>query len=274
MKEATPVNAMKPMNQLTRLTLQSCALLLALLVGAVPALAQEQQQQQEKPEFVQQYEAAVAVAKEAQALEGENPEEAAARYAEAYQQLADAARMADEEGASGTAGDIRQMAAKLAYRAGQQLYKNDMDEASIEHFEAGIEIDPSFAQNRQGLEAAQNALRQGPVVEASQALRANNPQQALDVLEGVEEENANVYYYRAEAYLALQDYENAIAAADQALEAGGLSGSRQGRLHLIRGESYMQTGNNDAAKASLEQAQTMGSSEVSARAKALLEQIG
>lgn len=274
MKEATPVNAMKPMNQLTRLTLQSCALLLALLVGAVPALAQEQQQQQEKPEFVQQYEAAVAVAKEAQALEGENPEEAAARYAEAYQQLADAARMADEEGASGTAGDIRQMAAKLAYRAGQQLYKNDMDEASIEHFEAGIEIDPSFAQNRQGLEAAQNALRQGPVVEASQALRANNPQQALDVLEGVEEENANVYYYRAEAYLALQDYENAIAAADQALEAGGLSGSRQGRLYLIRGESYMQTGNNDAAKASLEQAQTMGSSEVSARAKALLEQIG
>lgn len=266
------MNVMKPISKLACLTLP-CALLLTMLIGAVPALAQEQEQQ-EKPEFVQRYEAAVAVAKKAQQLEGENPEEAAATYAEAYQELAEAAEMAEAEDASGTASQIREMGAKLAYRAGQQLYKNDMEEASIEHFEAGLEIDPNFAQNQQGLEAAQNALRQQPVVEASQALRDNDPQQALELLQQVEEENSTVYFYRAEAYLALNDYENAIAAVNQALEVGGLSNSRQGRLYLIRGESYIQTGDEDAARTSLERAQALGDSAVSSRAAALLERIG
>lgn len=267
------MNVMKPMSKLACLTLP-CALLLMMLIGAVPALAQEQGEQQEKPEFVQRYEAAVAVAKKAQQLEGENPEEAAATYAEAYQELAEAAEMAEAEDASGTASQIREMGAKLAYRAGQQLYKNDMEEASIEHFEAGLEIDPNFAQNRQGLDAAQNALRQQPVVEASQALRDNDPQRALELLQGVEEENSTVYFYRAEAYLALNDYENAIAAADQALAAGGLSSTEEGRVYLIRGEAYMETGDDDAARASLERAQALGDNAVSSRAEALLERIG
>lgn len=269
------MNVTKPTSKLARLTLQSCALLLALLIGAAPALAQEQgEQQQEKKEFAKQYEAAVEVAKEAQGLEGENPEEAAARYAEAYEQMAEAAEMAEAEEASGAASQIREMAAKLAYRAGQQLYKNDMTEASIEHFEAGLEIEPDFAQNQQGLEAAQNALRQRPVVEASQALRDNDPQRALELLQEVEEENSDVFFYRAEAYFALNDYENAIAAADQALEAGGLSSTEEGRVYLVRGEAYMETGDEDAARASLEQAQALGDSAVSSRAQALLERIG
>ncbi len=250
------------------LTLLAASLL--VLAGATPALAQ---QQSEAPAYQQEYKAGIEAAKQAQQLEETNPAQAAEAYAEAYVILAEAAEMAEAEGATGNANKIRTLAAKLAYQAGMLLHNSGQSEAAIEHFEYGIELAPAFAKNREGLSAAQASLKQGPVVAASQAINSDNPQKALDLLQDAEP-SPDVYFYRAVAYQALNNPQQAAAAANQALEAGGNSATREGRLYLILGEAQIALGNSASARAALQQAQAQGAPQTSARAQALLDQLG
>lgn len=240
---------------------------LVIGVGATPALAQSS-----PPAYAQAYESGMETASEARQLEESNIAEAASLYEEAYRQLAEASEGAQEEGNLEHSDQIRMTAAKLAYRAGQLLYDDQQLEAAMGHFEYGMDLAPSFAANRDAYNTAQAALRQGPVVEASQALNSGNPREALAVLEGAEE-TPNVLFYKAEAYNALNEDEQSITLAQRALEGDALSSTKRARLYLLIGEAQMRQGDQEGARTNLARAQEMGSGQVSERAAALLGQL-
>lgn len=242
----------------------------ALMVGlsATPALAQDGDQ----PAYATKYANAMKQAKQASQLESTNIEQAANTYEEVYTALNQASQEAQEAGNLEHSDQIRLKAAQIAYRAGKLLYDDGQLEPAMEHFQAGMDIEPSFAQNRQALNAAEQTMKQGPVVDASRALNSGNPREALAALEGVEE-TANVLFYKAEAYNALNENQEALSFARRAVQDGSLSNNKEARLYLLIGEVQMKEGNTADARTSLERAQQMGSAQVRDRAAALLGQI-
>lgn len=245
--------------------------LLALLVaglGAGSAWAQD------KPGYASDYESAISAAKQAQQTENSgNLQEASDQYAQAYEQLADAATAAEEAGDLKNSDTMRRKAAQIAYKAGQMLYKDGQAEAAIPHFEAGAEIDPSFQGNQNGLTAAQGKIKNVPLREGLTAFQNQEYAQAIQILQGVED-SADKYFYLANAYLQTRDFGNAIDAANQAFSMGGLSASNTAQLYLTRGEAYMQEGDNEEAIADFQEAKNRGGGQVSDRAQGLLVQLG
>ncbi len=239
-------------------------------LGTTPAFAQESQQGQ--PEYAQTYASALQTAQQAEQLEGSNMEQAVELYAEAYMQLEQAAAGARDEGNLDHADQISTTAAKLAYAAGKLLYDADQVDAAMEHFQYGMELDPSFAANRQAYNAAEQSMRRGPVIAASRALNNGQPREALELLEGVEE-TSDVLFYKAAAYAAINEDAQALTYAQQAIASGELSTSRQARMYLLIGEAHIQQGNTAEAQTSLARARDLGSAQISSRAAALLEQI-
>ena len=241
----------------------------ALLFGAGAVHAQSQ------PEYAALYEEAKQTAQEGIRMQqSDDVAGAVENYEAAYRQLAEAAEIAQQEGSVENANMIEALAAKLAYRAGSLLHNNDQSEAAIAHFEFGQQIaPPSYTNNTTGLRAARNALEQGPIVDASRALRDGNPRRTLQLLSEVEEQTGTTYFYQALAHQQLGNSESAIGYAGRALSADGLSGSRRGQMHLVIGEENMKLGDNEAARAALAQAADVGSAQVSDRAEALMERL-
>lgn len=112
---------------------------------------------------------------------------------------------------------------------------------------------------------SQKAIRDQYIFMASSALSGDGtPTRAgatqalahLDELEThVPEADADVFYYRAEAYKVLGEYDQAVAMADQALELHTGSKSDKAKIYFVKGESLMLAGNNDAAKLAFQEAQ-------------------
>ena len=251
-------------------------LLTGLSAGAAYAQDQQsgdQQQSSNQVGYAADYEAGMTAAKEGQAAqEAGNVEQALSSYTTAYQTLADVSAAAETAGDLQNADKTKRIAAQIAYRAGQLLYKQGDSEGAIEHFQQGLEIDPSYQKNQQGISAANSKMETGPLVAGSQALAAGNPREAIEVLTPAED-TAKKYFYLANAYLSTRDFGNAISAASRAFEMGGLSGSNVAQLYLTRGEAYMQDGNAEAAISDLQEAQSRGSGQVSQRAAGLLENL-
>ena len=245
------------------------ALAVALFFGAGAVQAQDGGSNQ--PEYAAQFKEAMATAKEGVSLQkSDDVEGAVEKYEAAYRQLAKVADMAKEAGSVENATKAQRLSAQMAYRAGSLLHNNDQSKAAIAHFEFGRDIaPPSYTKNTTGLKAARASLKKGPVVDASRALRDGNPRRTLELLSGLEEQTATSYFYQALAHQELDNSESAIGYAGRALEAGGLSTSKQRRLHLLMGEENMKLGNNEAAREALAQAADMGSD----RAEALIKQL-
>lgn len=199
---------------------------------------------------------------------------AVSKYETAYRNLTKAAEMAQEDGQVEAANQIQMLAAKLAYRAGSALHNNDQSQKAVAHFEFGQQVAPaSYTRNTSGLQAARKSLKQGPIVDASRALRDGNPQRTIDLLSELDEQTATSYFYQALAHQQLGNSESAVAYAGRALDAGELGTSKRGQLHLTIGEVRMKQGNNEEARQALEQAAELGSPQVSDRAEALMEQL-
>lgn len=115
---------------------------------------------------------------------------------------------------------------------------------------------------------AEGAIRSLYIANASQALArggdtpsAADAEEAVSHLQAMEEYvelDADAQYYLAEAYKALGQYDQAIAAANKGLELHSGSKSDAAKLHFVKGEALMMQGNNSAAVAAFREA-TYGS---------------
>jgi hypothetical protein len=248
------------------------ALAVALLVGAGAAQAQSSSS---ATQYEKMFKQARQTAKQGvQAQKSDDIAGAVQKYETAYRNLAEAADLAQQDGQVEAANQIKMLAAKLAYRAGSALHNNDQSQEAVAHFEFGQQVaPPSYTQNTSGLQAARKALKQGPIVDASRALRDGNPRRTIELLSEMDEQTATSYFYQAVAHQELGNPESAVAYASRALDAGGLGTSKRGQLYLTTGEVQMQQGNTEQARRALEQAADLGSPQVSDRAEALLEQL-
>lgn len=119
------------------------------------------------------------------------------------------------------------------------------------------------AGDRQVAQNAVDAIRGQYIFLASAALSADNPTRAkatealehLSELENQVEIDADALYYRAEAYKVLGQYNEAVAAANQALELHTGSRSDKAKIYFVKGEALMLDGQNDQAKLAFEEAQ-------------------
>jgi tetratricopeptide (TPR) repeat protein len=204
------------------------------------------------------------------AQQADDVSSAVAKYETAYKKFNKAAGLAKNEGSVENANIMQKMAAQIAYRAGSLLHKNDQSQAAVKHFEFGQKVaPPSYTKNTTGLKAARGSMKQGPVVDASRALRDGNPRRTLELLSEVEEQTGTTYFYRALAHQELGNNKNVVANAGLAINAGGLSTSKQRRLYLAMGEAHMNMGDDQSAREALAQAADLGSD----RAEVLMERI-
>ena len=248
------------------------ALAVALLFGAGPAQAQSSG---DAKQYEKMYNQARQTARQGkQAQQSDDIAGAVEKYETAYRNLAEAADLAQQDGQVEAANQIQMLAAKLAYRAGSALHNNDQSQEAVAHFEFGQQVaPPSYTRNTSGLQVARKALKEGPIVDASRALRDGNPRRTIELLSQMNEQTATSYFYQAVAHQKLGNPESAIAYAGRALDAGGLGTSKRGQLYLTTGEVQMQQGNTEEARQALEQAAELGSPQVSDRAEVLMEQL-
>jgi tetratricopeptide (TPR) repeat protein len=227
------------------------------------------------PAYIQQYSAAMQTAKQGVSLQrSDDVAGAVEKYEAAYRNLAEAAELARKDGAVENTNKIETKAAQIAYRAGSLLHNSDQSEAAIAHFEFGQQVaPPSFTQNTSGLRAARRKLQSAPVAAASQSVSQGNYREALQQLSEIEEQTGKTYFYTAIAHNRLNNTEQAVAYAGRTLEAGGLSGRRQGQMYLIIGEGQLRMGNDEAARSALERAVDLGSSSVAQSAQYTLDQM-
>lgn len=246
------------------------ALMLAFFtagLGATPALAQEDQA----------YKEAFNAGLEAYQAKNVN---------EAYNQWVRAAELAEQAGDADVAQKAMSYVTQLDYARGLQAYKQENYQEALQHFEAGLQHDPTYTKHyygqgltlkkldrfddaiaaymkaaeggdRQVAQTAEDAIRKEYIFLASSKLAegGENPtrsqaQQAVEYLTQMQEyvePDADAYYYLAEAYKTLGDYGQAIEAADQGLEVHRGSRTDKAKLYFVKGESLMFQGNNTAA---------------------------
>ncbi|MEX0821555.1 MAG: hypothetical protein WD021_05375 [Rhodothermales bacterium] len=117
--------------------------------------------------------------------------------------------------------------------------------------------------NADALRQGQAGLRDYYVFLASSALgrraepAASDAREALEYLDELEQQlepDADTYFYRAVAHNALGNYDEAIALTDQALEVHRGSRTDAAKIHFIRGEALMYSGETAAAKESFQNA--------------------
>ena len=141
------------------------------------------------------------------------------------------------------------------YNKAKALQKLDRWEEALAIFQAVMAMD-----DRKSSNSAEKTVRGHYVFIASSALSSNNSspsrgdaQRAIDALEEMEgyvEADADVFYYRAEAYKTLGEYAQAVEMADQALAIHRGSLSDKAKIYFVKGESLMFSGSNqDASEA-------------------------
>lgn len=249
---------------------------LALLIGfvALPAVAQETKTViKEGQEYKMKYNEALEAAK-------------AKDYNKAYTAFGEAATLAEAAGESDVAAKANKVMAQIDNSRGTRAFKQENYEEALQFHQTGIELSNGYVPNhygkakalqkmdrmeealpifqavmgmgdRKSASAAERSVRGHFVYIASTQLSSNNSapsqgnaQAALDALEEMElyvEADADVLYYRAEAYKTLGDYAKSIEMADKALEVHRGSRADKAKIYFVKGEAHMFAGSNQAA---------------------------
>ncbi len=249
---------------------RAALVLVALLCFALPAQSQE---------YKETYNTA---------LEAANAKD----YATARGHFAEAADGADAEGDAEIARRARYAAAQMDNRLGNAALRAEDAATALAHYQAGVAMFPSYIKNAYGhglalkklgrMEealdiwqsildntqdrktalAANEAIRDHFNYHAASALSKRNPtasdgDRALAALEQslkYVEADSEYYYFVAVAQFAKGNSGAAIAAADQSLALHRGSRTDAAKIHFIKGEAQVASGDRDGAKASFENA--------------------
>ena len=208
----------------------------------------------------------------------------------AYAQWEEAHRLAGEADQSRVQEQIGERLVQLARTQGNNAIEEERNEDVVYHFEKGIEFAPDEAyfyygkglgylrleDEENGIEMMLEAIsvgeetgdqrtvgmtteriRQEYISRASQALSNDNPGDAIDALDTLEEyvdPNANAFFYRGMALFELGDYEDAIAAAQEGLNLHDGGRSSAAKFHFVIAESQFNLGNTEEACETFEDA--------------------
>lgn len=154
--------------------------------------------------------------------------------------------------------------AKNYYGKALALKNQDKWAEALPLYKQAIEVAQAEGAS-QVAQQATAAIRDQFVFLASSSLSGENGNptrsgatQALATLEEAEthlsEPDADIFYYRAEAYKVLGEYDQSVAMADRALELHRGSKSDKAKIYFVKGESLMLSGENDAAKLAFQEA--------------------
>ena len=257
-------------------TLKLASFALALSLFVLPASAQEGETKtviKEGQEYKMKYNEALEAAK-------------AKDFNTAYAAFEEAAELAEAAGQPDVVSRSMKVMAQIDNMRGTAAFKKEDFAGALAHHQTGIEHANDYVPNhygkakalqkldrfdealpifqavmsmddRKSATAAERTVRGHYVYIASTALSSNNSnptqanaQAALDALEEMElyvEADADVYYYRAEAYKTLNDYAQSIAMADQALEVHRGSRADKAKIYFVKGEALMFSGSNSEA---------------------------
>ncbi|NND70759.1 MAG: hypothetical protein HKN43_04200 [Rhodothermales bacterium] len=252
------------------------AFLMVFTVGVASVNAQDDQ------EYKEAYNAGIAAAE-------------AKNYAAAYEEYGKAADLATQAGDEEIAEKSRKIMAKIDKLLGTRAYKAGNYELALKHFDTGLTLDPSYAPNlhNKGLalkqlgridesmaslklaadsndsktsRAADKAIRGYYHSEASKLVAKDNAsstdaQRAISLLTQMQEyvdADADTYFYSSLAHNVVRDYPAAIASADQALAIHRGSKADKAKIHFVKGEALLNSGDSSGAKASFSEA-TYGS---------------
>ena len=258
----------------TKRTLKSALFTLLLLALVSPAIAQETETRiKEGQEYKMKYNEALEFAK-------------AKDYDKAYAAFEEAIPLAEAAGQDDIVARSTKVLAQIDNMRGTRSFKQEQYEIALEHHQKGIERLNGYVPNhygkakalqkldrfeealpifqavmsmddRKSASLAEKTVRGHYVYIASSALSSNNSspssgdaQRALDALDELEayvEADADVFYYRAEAHKAMGSYNDAIAAADQALEVHRGSRTDKAKIYFVKGEALMFSGSNQGA---------------------------
>jgi tetratricopeptide (TPR) repeat protein len=155
--------------------------------------------------------------------------------------------------------------AKNYYGKAMALKNQDKWAEALPVYKKAIEVATAEGE-RQVAQQAQGAIRDQYIFLASSALAGDGgtptrsgATEALTHLSEGEKHlpapDADVFYYRAEAYKVLGEYDQSVAAADRALELHTGSKTDKAKIYFVKGESLMLAGQNDAAKLAFQEAQ-------------------
>ncbi len=209
----------------------------------------------------------------------------AKKYSEAYTNYEAAAKGARAAGDKDVEDLSRKVLAQLDKIFGSREYKRGNYEAALGHFEKGIGHNPDYAPNiyNKGLalkklgriDAAMEALKQAAATrdrkvareaeetirshyhaEASQLVAKENPSRAdadralaaLAEMEKFVSPDADSFYYMATAANAKGDHAQAVTFADRALEIHRGGRSDKAKIHFVKAEALMLSGDIAAAK--------------------------
>ena len=187
-----------------------------LLIGVVPA-AHAQEDQAYKETFNQ----ALSVAKEGQSAQNaQNYAEAADQYAAAYQQFREAASAAEQAGDNNVSQRATSFATQLAYRAGLVATRTENYQQALDHFQAGIDVDPNYAKNYLGRGKAYQDMNQvDQAIEAfAQAVEVGNESGDAQTAQTAADAIRSQYHYLASSRLGASSGAPSSADAQQALD--------------------------------------------------------
>lgn len=151
---------------------------------------------------------------------------------------------------------------KNFYGKGLALKNLENWDEAVTAYKKAMEL--AASSDRKTRDAAEQAIRDLFIYRASSALATGNgnvsrasAEEAIGHLNAMKEHvelDADAYYYMAEAYKALGQYDEAITAADQGLELHKGSKTDKAKLYFVKGEALMLNGNNELAKSAFEEA--------------------
>ena len=255
-------------------TLKFASLALLIALVALPASAQETKTViKEGQEFKMKYNEALAAAK-------------AKDYDTAYTAFGEAAELAEAANQADIVTKSHKVMAQIDNSRGIRAFKQENYQQALDFHQRGIELSNGYVPNhygkakalqkmdkmeealpifqavmsmddRKSASLAERTVRGHYVYIASTQLSSNNSnptqsnaQAAIDALDEMElyvEADADVFYYRAEAYKTLADYPKSIEMADKALEVHRGSRADKAKIFFVKGEAHMFSGSNQAA---------------------------
>lgn len=136
------------------------------------------------------------------------------------------------------------------------LKKLERDDDAIQAYQDLIDYGNENS-DPQAIREGETGIREHYIYLASSALgrssepSASDAREAIGYIESLQEHvepDSDVYFYLAAANHALGNYDEAIQYADQALEMHSGSRSDAAKIHFVKGEALMYSGNTAAAK--------------------------
>ena len=239
------------------------------------------------PAFAQETKTVIKEGQEYKMKYNEAREAAQAKdYDKAYTAFGEAADLAEAANEADIVAKSRKIMAQIDNSRGTRSFKQENYQQALAFHQTGIELFNDYVPNhygkakalqkldrmeealpifqavmgmsdRKSANAAERTVRGHYVYIASTQLSSNdsnptksNAQTALDALDEMElyvEADADVYYYRAEAFKTMGDYAKSIEMADQALAVHRGSRTDKAKIYFVKGEAHMFSGANSAA---------------------------